>query len=152
VGHGAFESHQPGLGLYMLTVMEKVAILETVEAFRPVPTQSLARVAAIAQEVDYQARQALYNDNEAADSMFVLLEGEVTLLRPGQEGRKLGPRQVAGLLAFLAGDSEPESAVATQPVRALRLDQEDFYDAMAEDFNLTRGILRTVVRWASGQR
>jgi hypothetical protein len=34
-------------------------------------------------------------------------------------------------------------------VRALRLDQEDFYDAMAEDFNLTRGILRAMVRWAA---
>jgi CRP-like cAMP-binding protein len=40
--------------------------------------------------------------------------------------------------------------MATQPVRALRLDQEDFYDAMAEDFNLARGILRAVVKWAAG--
>jgi len=136
----------------MLTVMEKVALLQNVEAFRAVPTQSLARVATIAQEVDYQAHQALYNDNEAADSMFVLLEGEVVLLRPEQEKKKLGPGQVAGLLAFLAADSEPESAVTTQPVRALRLDQEDFYEAMAEDFNLTRGILRALVRWAAGTR
>jgi len=133
----------------MLTVMEKVALLQNVEVFHAVPTQSLARVAAIAQEVDFAARQALFNDNEAADSMFVLLEGEVVLARPGREGKKLGSGQVAGLLAFLAGDSEPESAVATQPVRALRFDQEDFYDAMAEDFNLTRGMLRTVVRWVA---
>jgi len=131
----------------MLTVMEKVARLQTVEVFQSVPTQSLARVAAIAQEVDYQPHEALYNDNEAAASMFVLLEGEVALLRSGQEGKKLGPGQVAGLLPFLAGDFEPESAMATQPVRALRLDQEDFYDAMAEDFNLTRGILRALVKW-----
>ena len=150
MGYHAFESCDPGLGVYMLTVMEKVAVLQNVEAFCAVPTQSLARLAAIAQEVDYAARQALFNDNEAADSVFVLLEGEVVLVRPGRERKKLGPGQVAGLLAFLAGDSEPESAVATQPVRALRLDQEDFYDAMAEDFNLTRGMLRTVVRWAAG--
>jgi len=134
----------------MLTVMEKVAVLQTVEAFQAVPTESLARVAAIAQEIEYEAHQALYCDNDAADSMFVLLQGEVLLLRPGQEGKKLGPGQVAGLLAFLAGDTEPESAMATQPVRALRLDQEDFYDAMAEDFNLTRGILRAVVKRAAG--
>jgi len=133
----------------MLTVMEKVALLQAVEAFRAVPTQSLARVAAIAQEVDYEPREALYNDNEAAESMFVLLEGEVALLRPGQEGKKLGPGQVAGLLAFLAADFESESAMATEPVRALRLDQEDFYEAMAEDFNLTRGILRALVRAAA---
>lgn len=133
----------------MLTVMEKVALLQRVEAFRAVPTQSLARVAAIAQEIEYEARQALYNDNEAADSMFILLQGEVALLRPGQQARTLGPGQVAGLLAFLSGETEPESAIAAQPVRALRLDQEDFYDAMAEDFNLTRGILRAVVKWAA---
>ena len=134
----------------MLTVMEKVAFLHTVEAFQSVPTQSLARVAAIAQEVDYEARQVLYNDNESADSMFVLLEGEVSLLRPGHESGKLGPGQVAGLLAFLAGGTETESAMATQPVRALRLDQEDFYDAMAEDFALSLGILRALVRRAAG--
>jgi CRP-like cAMP-binding protein len=130
--------------------MEKVALLQNVEAFRAVPTQSLARVAAIAQEVDYQERQALYNDNEAADTVFILLEGEVVLLRPGREEKRIGPGQVAGLLAFLAADSQPESAMTTQPVRALRLDQEDFYEAMAEDFNLTRGLLRALVRWASG--
>ncbi len=134
----------------MLTVMEKVALLQTVEVFRSVPTQSLARVAAIAQEIEYEARQALYNDNEASDSMFVLLQGEVALLRPGQEAKKLGPGQVAGLLALLAGESEPESAMATQPVRALRLDQEDFYDAMAEDFNLTLSLLKAVLRCAAG--
>jgi CRP-like cAMP-binding protein len=134
----------------MLTVMEKVTFLHTVEAFQSVPTQSLARVAAIAQEVDYEAHQALYNHNESADSMFVLLEGEVVLLRPGHEGRKQGPGQVAGLLAVLAGEAEQESALATQHVRALRLDQEEFYDAMAEDFSLTLGILREVVRRAAG--
>jgi len=134
----------------MLTVMEKVAFLHTVEAFQSVPTESLARVAAIAQEVDYEARQVLYNHNESADRVFVLLEGEVVLLRTGQEGGKLGPRQVAGLLAFLAGDTQSESAMATQAVRALRLEQEDFYDAMAEDFGLSLGILRGVVRRAAG--
>ena len=69
----------------------RAALLQTIEAFRAVPMQSLARLAAIAQEVDYQAREALYNDNETADSKFVLLDGEVALLRLGQERKKLGP-------------------------------------------------------------
>ena len=102
--------------------------------------------------MDYDARQALYKENEAADGMFVLLEGEVTLLRRGQDCKKLEPGEVAGFLACLAGDSEPESALATQHVRVLRLDQEDFYDAMADDFGLTLGILRALVRRAAGTR
>jgi hypothetical protein len=47
---------------------------------------------------------------------------------------------------FLAGDPEPESALATQPVRAVRRGQDDSYNAMVEDFNLTRGMLGAVVR------
>jgi CRP-like cAMP-binding protein len=82
--------------------------------------------------------------------MFVLLEGEVALLHNGKETRKAGPYEVAGALPLLAGGSQPESAVAGQAVHALRIDQHDFYDVMAEDFSLTRGILRALVGLAAG--
>jgi len=57
---------------------------------------------------------------------------------------------VVGALSLLAGALQPESAVASQPVRALRIEQQDFYDAMAEDFHLTRGVLRALVGMAVG--
>lgn len=134
----------------MLTVLEKVNHLQKAPLFQAVPTESLARVAAVAQELSFEVRQFLFSENDAADAMFVLLEGEVTLLRKGKEGRKLGVNQIVGALTLLAGDSQPESAVAGQPVRALRIDQQDLYDAMAEDFNITRGILRALVGLAAG--
>ncbi len=134
----------------MLTVLEKVNLLQKAPLFHGVRTESLARVAAIAREASYEPREPLYRENDAAESMFVLLEGEVALLRNAQETAKLGPRQVAGALAFLAAESQPESAVATQPTRVLQIDQQDFYDAMAEDFNITRGILRALVSLAAG--
>ncbi len=134
----------------MLTILEKVNILQKVPIFHGVRTESLARVAAIAQEVSYDAREQLYRENDAADSMFVLLEGEVTVLRNGQEAQKLGANQVVGALAMLANQPQPESAVATRPTRALQIDQQEFYDAMAEDFNITRGILRALASTAAG--
>ena len=130
----------------MLTVLEKVNILQKAPLFHEVPTESLARLAALAQEVRYQEGDLLYRENAAADSMFVLMEGEVVLLRSGQETGKLTPAREVGALAMLADQSQPASARATQPTRALQLDQQEFYDAMAEDFNLTRGILRALVR------
>ncbi len=134
----------------MLTLLEKVNLLQKASIFNTVRTESLARVAAVAEEASYGARQLLFRENDAADTMFVLLEGEVALLREGKETRKLGPHQVVGALALLAGRSQPESAMATQPVRALRIDQQDFYDVMAEDFTVTRGILRSLVGLAAG--
>ncbi len=106
-------------------------------------------MAAIAQEVSFEPTNLLCSENDAADSMFVLMEGQVALVRNGRESKRLGPGHVVGLLPVLAGDSHPESAQATQPTRALRIDQQDFYDVMAEDFDITRGILRVLVGLAA---
>ena len=134
----------------MLTTIEKVNILQKAPVFQGVRTESLARVAAIAREVTCDARQLLFRENEGADTMFLILEGRVALVRNGQHAQELTAGQVAGALALLAGDSHRESAMATQPVRALQIDQQEFYDAMAEDFNLTRGVLRALIRLAPG--
>ncbi len=133
----------------MLTVLEKVNILQKAPLFHEVPTESLARLAALAQEVRYEAGSLLYRENDAADSMFALMEGEVVLLRNGQETEKLAPPSEVGALTLLADQPQPDSARATQPTLALQLDQQEFYDAMAEDFNLTRGILRALARSAA---
>jgi CRP-like cAMP-binding protein len=135
----------------MLTIMEKVDLLQNAAIFYEVRTQSLARVAAIAQEVCFEARQPLFNENEAAVAMYVLLEGEAILTRAGREERRLGKLQLAGGLSLLANVPQMESARADQPIRALRIGQQDFYDAMAEDFNITRGILRALACLAAGR-
>jgi len=134
----------------MLTILEKVDYLRKTSMFHHVPTESLARVAAIAQPVDFEARQPLFIEGDPADAMFVLLEGEVTPAgRPNREGTLQGP-QVVGALSLLADALQPESAVASQPVRALRIEQQDFYDAMADDFHLTHGLLRALAGMAAG--
>ncbi len=134
----------------MLTLLEKVEILQRAPLFQGIRTESLARVGAIAQEISFDPRQTLFRENDSADSMFVVMEGEVSLLRNGVERKKAGPPDVVGALGLLGGTYQPESAVAAQPVRALKLDQQDFYDVMAENFEVTRGILRALVGMAAG--
>jgi CRP-like cAMP-binding protein len=132
----------------MLTTIEKVNLLQKAVIFAGVRTESLARVAAIAREVSCDARHLLFRENDAADMMFLLLEGRVSVVRNGREPQEAGPGQLLGALALLAGESHAESAMATQPVRALQIDQQELYDAMAEDFNITRGVLRALVNVA----
>ena len=67
----------------MLTVLEKVAVLQKAPVFAHVPTESLARVAAVCVEADYAAGEALYRENEATDRMFVILEGAAAVARHG---------------------------------------------------------------------
>jgi CRP/FNR family cyclic AMP-dependent transcriptional regulator len=129
----------------MLTLLEKVNVLQKASMFQAVRTESLGRVAAIAQEVSFEPNQLLFREGDASDTMFVLLEGEVALLRNGQPAQKMSPHHVVGALGLLAGDPRSESAMAIQPTRALQIDQQEFYDAMAEDFNITRAIMQALV-------
>ncbi len=135
----------------MLTILEKADLLQSVEIFCDIRTQSLARVAAIAQEVYFEARQRLFGENEASDAMFVILEGEVSLTRGGIQKGKLGQFQIAGALPLVADKPQEETAAANQAVHALRIDQQDLFDAMTEDFGITRGILRSLAGKAAGR-
>lgn len=134
----------------MLTLLEKVSLLQKGSAFQAIRTESLARIAAVAYEKSFDTRQTVVREADNPDTMYFLLEGEVAEMRNGQETRKAGPFEVVGLMAVLAGDPYSTSAVAVQAVQALRIDQQDFYDVMAEDFEVTRGILKALVGMATG--
>jgi CRP-like cAMP-binding protein len=134
----------------MLTVLERVDLLRKGATFRFIPTQDLARVASAAREVSFDVRQTLYSRNSAPDSMFLLLEGDVELLEGGRQ-RSVGEGQVVGAAALLADEPHSESAVAATHVRAIQIDQQGLFDAMAENFAITRGIVKALIREAAAE-
>lgn len=128
----------------MLTTMEKVDLLQNAELFREIRTESLARVGAIAQEETFEMNQVLFSENEAADGMYILLDGEVTVTAAGRQDRKLKEYEAAGAWSLFADLPRTETARASKPTRTLRLGQQDLLDVMADDFQITRGILRAL--------
>ncbi len=133
----------------MITILEKVDLLHNAEIFYEIRTRSLARIAAISQEVRFEPGQVIFGENEAADALFILLQGEATLSLSGKGARKSARLQAVGAMAVLAEQAHMESARAVEPVLALRIGQSDLFDAMAEDINITRGIMRALIRLMS---
>ena len=134
----------------MLSLLEKVELLRCAKLFQAMPTQSLVRVAAIASELSWAPQQVVYHENSRAESIFFLLEGEVELVRAGKVLARSGPHQVPGSLAALSSGNHSESAVVSQPTRALRMDREEFFEAMAEDFRVAQGIVKALAGMAKG--
>jgi AAA family ATP:ADP antiporter len=145
------KQHQDhGNGADMLSLLEKVDLLRASALFASVPTQSLARLAAIASEVNWTPRQIAYHEQSPAEELFFLIEGEIEIVRGGTIVGKIGPLQVPGGLAALSLGSHSETAVASQPTRALRLDREEFFEAMAEDARVAQGIVKALAGMANG--
>src|SRR2546425_9014694 len=98
----------------MLTLLEKVNLLQKAPVFQGVHTESLAHVAAVGQEVSWGAQQMLFRANDAADTLFVLLDGGVAPLRDGEGTKRLGPNEAVCGPGVLAGGSHTPSAQGTR--------------------------------------
>ena len=134
----------------MLTVVEKVIFLQVVEEFSEVPTEQLAYLAAIAEEVTFAPGKVIYQEQDLADAMYLVVAGRVRLHRGALEITVAGPGDTFGTWALF--DDEPRVSAATplEEVRALQLNKEDFIDLLADNVSITQGVLKTLVNRMRG--
>ncbi|MCB0294224.1 MAG: cyclic nucleotide-binding domain-containing protein, partial [Calditrichaeota bacterium] len=111
----------------MLTVIEKVIFLQNVEVFTDVPTEDLAYLAAIAEEVNYKSGEDIYKKDEPSDALYLVLEGKVRLHRDGSEITIANSKDAFGTWALF--DEAPRVVTATplEDCHLLRIDREDFF-------------------------
>ncbi|MEO1227900.1 MAG: Crp/Fnr family transcriptional regulator [Myxococcota bacterium] len=130
----------------MLSVVEKVIRLQEVDIFSEVPTEQLAYLAAIAEERSAESGEALYEQDQPSDSMFLVLEGAVRLHRGDVEVTSVGPGEAFGTWALFDDDPRVMTATATASTELLRIAKLDFIEVLADNVQITQGILKAVVR------
>lgn len=128
----------------MLTVIEKVAALQTVDVFTDVPTEQLAYLAAIAEEVEYDVDDVIYREEEPGDSFYLVIEGEVKLHKGKEEIAIATSNEAFGTWALF--DEKPRVVTATtlSASRLLRIDRERFVDILADHVQISQGILKNL--------
>jgi len=135
----------------MATILEKVDALRSAELLAGIRTESLARLAALAEETKVGSNQTLFVENQSADRLFLLLEGEARTLRQAGNAERHGPGTLLGLLEVLAEGTYRETAVTAGAARLLGVARDDLIGLMASDFHLTRGLLKGLVHMFSNR-
>ena len=151
MGLGTSTSKAPRTGPIARTVsnvlltVERVAVLRHVEMFSHTPGRVLAGIAHVLEEVDFAAGVPLMVAGANEDWLFVLIEGEVEVVREDRWIR-MGPGSVVGELEVL--DPQPRSATisALTQVRAFRLRKAAFDHAMWVSPEIARGVIVELVR------
>jgi CRP-like cAMP-binding protein len=130
----------------VISIVEKVLFLKSIDLFREIPGEDLARVAQIAEEVDFEPGETLLVEDEVGDSMYLIVLGRVAVSKGDRIVVELGERECVGEMAIL--DSEPRSATVRSltTVRALKIEREDFYELMNEKLELAQGIIKVLTR------
>jgi diguanylate cyclase (GGDEF)-like protein len=110
--------------------MQITELLARVPLFHELESPELERVATKTQRESYVAGQDIVRIGEAGHSLYVVVEGRVTVLFPSRstdvELARLGPGEFFGEMAIL--NEKPRSATvrAMTDVRVLVLDMDDF--------------------------
>jgi CRP/FNR family transcriptional regulator, cyclic AMP receptor protein len=129
----------------MLLTIERVSVLRHVELFAATPDAVLAGLAGAVDEVRFDKGAVLMEAGAVEDWLFVLVEGEVEVVRADHRV-SMGSGSVVGEMAVL--DPQPRSAtvVATTPVTAFLLRKAAFDEALHTRPEIAAGVIAELVR------
>ena len=95
----------------MLSTVEKVLFLKSVDLFSQIPGEDLAEVALIAREESCEPGEEVFSEGEDGDALYLVLSGKVRVHRGDRLLAVLGERECFGEMAIL--DAAPRSATVT---------------------------------------
>ena len=129
-----------------MTLIEKVLFLQNVELLSSLSSEQLGNIALITQEVEFPRCKVLFREKERSGSLYVIMDGKISLDSDGERILLAGEKNVVGTWALL--DDEPMVVTATvvEDARALRIEREDFYDLLADHSEVMQNIFRALVR------
>jgi CRP-like cAMP-binding protein len=130
----------------MITTVEKVLFLKSIDLFRGLPGEELATIAEIAEEQPFAAGDPVFAEGEPGDALYLIVEGAVKVHRGGEQLAQLGARDVFGEMAVL--DSQPRSASVTvlKDAVLLKIGRDDFRDILQERPEIGMGIIQVLSR------
>lgn len=124
----------------MLGSLDKALALRSAPLFAALSAETLLPVAALCTETRLAPDEVLFAAGEMGDAMYVIVDGEVRVVRDRQAIARLGPGECVGEMAAL--DWEPRSAtvIASEPSLLIRLGRNELMDLLRDHPQLVRSL------------
>jgi serine/threonine protein phosphatase PrpC len=114
-------------------VRRRLEALQGVSMFRYLPYADLIRVAAVARETALPAGADVFLEGELGESLFIILEGEATVMKAGHGIATLSPGAHFGEMSLI--ERVPRSATirAATNLDVLTIDRDAFFSVLSEE-------------------
>ncbi len=128
-----------------LSTIERVLFLKGAELFNQIASEDLVPVALVAQEVQFRAGETLLRQGDPGDCLYIIVDGEASINLRG-----IGPvatrqaRSSLGEMGILSRQPRSADCVALTDLTALKIDQDDFWELLAEKPPLALGVIRAL--------
>ena len=134
----------------MLSTIEKVIQLRTVDMLAGCSDDILAEVAAALEEVEASEGDEIVSQGQLSSRMYLIVTGRADVCDRDGAVRKLGPRDVFGELAALDPEPQPHAVRATEHMLMLSLDHTALLELMTEHIEMAAGVVRFLCRQVRG--
>lgn len=130
----------------MISTIERVLFLKSINLFSQIPGEYLALVAQIAQEESIEKGEVVFKEGDAGDSLYLIIEGTVKVHKGEREIATLNAGECFGEMAILDSEHRSASVTALNDCLFLKISREDFCDIMKERPEIAEGIIKVLLK------
>jgi CRP/FNR family cyclic AMP-dependent transcriptional regulator len=121
-------------------------LLAQVPLFEGLSRRYLKQIAEHADVVSFRERETILEVDQPGGTFFVIVEGEVKVLRGNRVIARAGPGEFFGEISLLDGGPRTATVVAGSPVVAIRLFKRSFDKVVTQEPKVASKILAVVAR------
>jgi len=129
----------------MLTIIEKVIFLQDVDIFEYISTEDLSHIAEIAEVVEYEMDSKIFGEGDIPDAMYMIIEGQVRLIREGSIILTSSQKDVFGTWALFDDEPRVITAITASDCQFLKIHKDDFIELLGDNIMITKAILKKLV-------
>lgn len=130
----------------MISTVEKVLFLKSIDLFSQIPGEDLAAVALISTEEHRETGEEIFGEGEAGDALYLVIDGTVRVHKADRVIAELGERECFGEMAILDGAPRSGTVTTVVEVNLLKITREDFQEIMTEKPEIAMGIIKVLTR------
>jgi signal-transduction protein with cAMP-binding, CBS, and nucleotidyltransferase domain len=129
-----------------VTPVERVLFLQGVDLLKDVGPRHLLALAEVAREVDIWAGDTIYREEDAADALYIVVEGRVRLSVNGKPLSEVASGEAFGSWSLVDDSARLQRAECIENGTALALDREEFYEVAASDLTVLQQVVRVLAK------
>ena len=124
----------------------RLAFLKDVSLFQDVPGIELLGIAEACERRMFKAQTAIFNEGDFGDSLYIVVEGVVNIVRGNAVINTVGPARCLGEIAIIDGVTRTAGAVCATDVLVYRLSAEKFRAIVKDNGTVAIGVMRVLAQ------
>lgn len=125
---------------------QKLSLLKKTAIFRNTPETDLAAIADILDVISVKPGDSIFLKGDKGDSMYIIQKGVIRIHDGAYTFAFLKKNEVFGELSLLDAETRSASATCDKESTILKLEQPPFYEILAKDPEVLKGILQMLCR------